>query len=992
MTDISITTADLLSGFPDLDPDSNILPNLNSQLIDHPNLHEQFSLLFLNIRSAPKNITSLEAYLHNINVNFSIIALAETWYTTDTEHLYGLQGYNSSTLSRTAKKGGGLAIYSQNCLNFKLRNDLSDINDHLESLFIEVNKSPFKSFKPLIGVIYRPPNTDPSLFIEALTSLLDTIKAENRPCYIMGDFNLNLLNCDSHPPTQQFLDTMYSHSFIPLHNQPSRITSLTATCIDNIFTNILGTNQLAGILYTDISDHLPLFAVNEAQSAHNCPSHFSFRPINNASISSFVDQLSIESWSNVLSNQDPNLAYDSFLSIFKDHYDTAFPLTTRKTRNSNNRPFKPWITPAIKKSLKHKNKLYKRFHLRPTLYNEITYRRYKKELTITLKQAEKLYYKHLLESNKHNIRKTWKIIKDVIGTPTKSSINSYFTINGKSISNKQEIADNFNSYFANVGTDLASSIPTTDLSVSSFLNGSYSHSFYLSPVDEQEIQNCINNLKPASPGPDHIMPIVIKSCASAISKPLVHLVNLSFLSGVVPDSLKLANVIPIFKAGDKDLLSNHRPISLLNCFAKIYERLMHSRLYKFLDSNCIISKHQFGFRKGFSTDMALITAIDHITEALDNKKHAIGLFLDLRKAFDTVNKEILLNKLHHYGIRGISLKWFDSYLSDRFQMVKISDTTSAKLPITIGVPQGSILGPLLFILYLNDLPNALQKVFPVIFADDTNLFISDSNLERALHTFNNELLTLQKWFIANKLSLNINKTHSMLFTSSSLARSVPLSLNIAGSPINQVSTTKFLGMYIDEKLNWSAHINYISSKLAKSIGILKKVHKILDTETLIQLYYTIVYPYFTYCHLIWAKAPMTYLSRLIGLQKKAIRIISNSQFRAHTDPLFKQLSILKLTDLFSYFCTIFIYKYNKKLLPNQFISNFRLDLSPIQHNYSTRSADNLLCNYPKCRTSLRQSTLKYQSHKLYNNFIIPLSLLNFPSLYQLKRSLKSILL
>ena len=650
-----------------------------------------------------------------------------------------------------------------------------------------------------MGVVYRMPDSSVDMFNERLADILNSVQKENKLFYLLGDLNIDLFKHDVHRPTSEFLDIIYSYNVYPLVTKPTRVTASSATLIDHILSNNIDVSygHAQGILCTSISDHFAVFHIAGNMSTSKLTQPVSpklTRDMRRKNIEKFSTEMQKINWNNLLCINDTQSAYSPFHKMLSDVYDKCFPYKKFDKPYYNK---KPWLTLALKESIKTKNKLYVTSTKGSNKKEKSAqYKLYRNRLYHLLRSAERRYYHDVLVEHKSNLKQSWKIIKSVINKRKYHPLNNKFKYNGKVIDDGFEISNRFNKFFVHVGESLPSVIPQSTKMPSDYLKHDIVNKMYLDPVTENEIDKIILNFRESSAGWDELKPTVIKSIRHCISLPLRHICNLSFRTGIFPDELKIANVVPIFKSGDEMIFSNYRPVSVLPVFSKIIERLMYNRLLKYINDNNLLYKYQFGFQKGRSTHMALIILIDKISEALENGDCVIGIFLDFSKAFDTVDQIILLQKMYLYGIQDTTLSWFENYLSNRKQYVTYNGIKSQTEKINCGVPQGSILGPLLFLIYINDLSTVSEACMSILFADDTDMFFTGKNLKTMATVINEELIRVQEWLHCNKLSLNVLKTHYIIFTSRNKCVN-DVDIHINDAPTERVYATKFLGVQID---------------------------------------------------------------------------------------------------------------------------------------------------------------------------------------------------
>ena len=682
----------------------------------------------------------------------------------------------------------------------------------------------------------------------------------------------------------------------------------------------------------------------------------------------FINSVDLVNWDFVTNINSVNDAYSLFLDKLTNIYDRCFPVRRLNKKSiSNSIPRKPWITSAILTSIRRKNKLYLRFKSSPTDYNKLLLVNYRNKLTNLIRASKKSYYSNLLDNHKNNLKQTWKILNGLLGRDRKKSYPDCFDIEGTVTSDSTVIANGFNKFFINIGPQLSSRIPSINVAPAHFLNNipSPPNSLYFTPTDHEEVLKLCTTLKAGtSPGCDGIKPDAIKAVKHHIARPLVQIFNLSMSTGIVPCQFKLAKVVPIFKSGNPSLCNNYRPISLLPVFSKIFERIIHKRLYNFINQLDLLHPSQFGFRHKFSSYMAVLEAYNTIASNLDIGNHTAGIFLDLSKAFDTISHDILLTKLHHYGVRGGALEWFRNYLTDRKQYVTVNDCNSDTGTVQCGVPQGSVLGPLLFILFINDVTYASNKFSFFIYADDTNIVMSNRNLVQLITSLNTELSKISLWFKVNKLSLNIDKSSYVIFKnrhSNRLYNNIHISID--GNELSKVSYTKFLGVYLDECLTWQKHNSYVINIVSKYSGILFRLKRILPTTTLFSLYNTLVLPHLYYCNIIWSDPNNCCLNSILVKQKRIVRLCTNSTWLAHSKPLFSQLNTLTIHDIHSLIKCLFMFMFKTNCLPSNFDHYFVKNAA--FHDYDTRSTD--LFRPAFFRSDLAKNTIRFQGPLLWNS-------------------------
>lgn len=943
-----------------------------------------FSLFHSNIRSIPRHLDELKVHIDNLDIEFSVIGITESWLQEHNSALYNLENYKHFSRVRHSRSGGGVSLFIKDTISCRIIEEISLVNDIIECLFIEIKKSEVQTSQDVIvGVIYRPPNTDIRLFNDSLSEIIHRIH-NNKLIYLLGDFNINLLNTDNHPATSEFVELMYSFSLFPLISKPTRIQQNSATLIDNIFSNQINCNLLNGILVWDVSDHYPIFVVDNNSSVQQTMNQHRFRDYSETNIRKFINEISIVNWTYVFQTPDCSEAFSLFYKKFRDIYNTCFPIKLSRSRYCNR---KPWLTSALKQSIKIKNKLYVNSKKHPSEYNIRKYKMYKKRLQLVLSEAERNHIHTLLENSKSNIRKSWLVIKSVINKKISNGASQQFCINNSITSNKNIIAESFNDYFINIGNNLCKEISQSGRSPLSYMtNINVQDSLFLQPTDNREIESIIQLMNNSSPGYDDIQVKIIRKSYKSYIAVLVYLINLNMSHGKFPNELKTAKVIPIFKSGDDQLIKNYRPISVLPSFSKIFERVIYKRLYNFINRNDLLYRYQFGFRNSHSATLALTTLIDKVITGFNVGESTLGVFIDYSKAFDTVNHSILLDKLFKYGIRGISHDLISDYLCNRTQYVSYDNCYSSHKSITCGVPQGSILGPLLFLIYINDIYTVSESILPILFADDCNIFIQGQDLNLMTNVINNELQKLKLWIDTNMLSLNIDKTQYMIFSHKKLQSPLIHDVCISNKKIKFVNSIKFLGIMIDSKISWELHSIHIRKKISKGMGIISKAKKYLRKPTLLTLYNAFILPYITYGIEVWGSLIHSFASPIVILQKRILRIISSSSRLAPSFPLFQSSYQLPFYKLYTSKVFIFMYKVEKgihpRIITDMFVKNENIHNLNTRHKASYRT--------PLFKSVKLQRNLRYRG-VIYFNDISKIIDTNC-SLHTVKKHLKLYLL
>lgn len=941
----------------------------------------KFSVIHFNSRSMYANFNTIKEYLQQLLHPFSIIAVSETWFNDDKGIDFELNDYNLNYVNRTNKSGGGVAIYVNKKYKYRILENMTvTINDMLECLSIEIINEKKKNC--IVSCLYRSPGSCVEMFTNWMEKTFSLIS--NKKIFICGDYNIDLINPSNNKTIDDYMSRMYSMSLFPVITRPSRITSHSATLIDNIFTNNMESTNVSGLLICDITDHLPVFTMYEDNSNNQkLPQKYRYiREKTHESINALYNDLMEQDWNAVYSKNDVDTAFDIFLEIFTLAYNKNCPI---RQISKNNTALKcPWLTKGLQNACKKKNALYKQFIRLRTEDSEQRYKLYKNKLTEVLRTRKKLYYTNLINNNKNNIKEVWSILNSIIKGNTKNKVYpNYFVDKNIDNYNMNEVVESFNNFFVNVGPDLAAKVPKCTSNNPDTLIKINPKTMFLSGVTVEEIMDVVNNCKnKISTDCFDINMSIVKQIISSIAKPLTYICNLSFQTGAFPKKMKLAKVIPLYKNGNKHIFTNYRPVSLLPQFSKILEKLFNNRLEKFTDKHNLINESQYGFRIGRSTTMAIIDAVEEITNSLDKKKYAAGVFIDLKKAFDTIDHSILLRKLERYGIRGVALSWIQSYLTGRQQYVKMGENASGYLDIGCGVPQGSVLGPRLFILYINDIFQVSTLLKLILFADDTNIFYSNDDYNNLIHNINNELMKLKTWMDINKLSLNLSKTKVMFF--GNYNPSINTVINIDGVSLDTVSEIKFLGVIIDSKLNWKTHIRHIQGKVSKSISIINKAKYYIDYHALRLLYCSLILPYLTYCVEVWGNNYKSSLHALIILQKRAVRIIHKAKYYEHTNPLFLQSKLLKLLDLVDFYTVQFLFKANRNLLP----VNLQKLFAQREGGYNLRGCGNFKTQ--AVRTTRKSLCVSICGVKLWNQ--LGPDFKKCPNIYQFKSRFKNMVL
>lgn len=870
-------------------------------------------ILAQNIQSIKNKTGELDLILDTIKPD--ILCINEHWLKTcEITHLK-LSNYCLETFfCRTTINRGGVSIYSSTSFKgyFEAVEDfkLLSIENDFECCGIIDKKN-----KCNVISLYRTPAGNLEIFFSKFEELLGLTDTPGYQNFICGDINIDVSS--NTPASQNLQQMLLSHSYRLTINEPTRITATSSTIIDNIITN--SSNILyAKPITTALSDHEAVMTEFIPSPCNDCnitrTQHVRF--FHQESLDYFRFLIKNESWENVVISNDANTAFNEFLDTFLIHFNSAF---TKKLTKTTNKPYdkasKHWITCELRYKCEHKRSLYELQKKFPCSEYKTAYKTFGNKLKAEIAEAKKKSNSNFIKSNGNSVKKMWEVIK-----PNKKCDNKItIKINDDTkVDNPIIVGNMFNQFFANITKNIKLSSPN----LANVGEKKITNSFFVKPYEVNEVWQLIMSLtNKNSSGWDEIPSKTIKAVVDLIAIPLTHAINISVETGTFPEKLKCAVIKPIYKNGNKNEITNYRPIALLSSFSKIYEKAMFLRLSKFLSKFKVISEEQNGFQKNKNTSLAAFQAMMEMTEALENGETIAAVFCDLSKAFDSVHHELLLEKLDKYGIRGLQKSWFQSYLSNRSQCVEIERVRSTWETVTRGVPQGSILGPVLFLLYINDMSSFINYK-SILFADDaTVIYRAPKSIESSHDDISQLLKTLECYFSNNSLNLNIKKTEALIFdrtqNTNQLGNS-PYTIQVANCSV------KFLGIHIDHKLNFSSHTSQMASKVCSLAFLLKELQRTCNLQTAKVAYYAYAESLIRYGIIVWGHC--TGAKTVFTAQKRCVRNLVGAHRLESCKPIFKNLGIMTLPALYTYETANFVRQHS-----NYFMKHI------IDHPHDTRN-------------------------------------------------------
>ena len=802
--------------------------------LEHGGQRKRISIAHLNAESLKNRVRFTEVKEMALEKNFDILSFSETWFNTSVSNAsVHLDGYNIFRLDRLRKKGGGVCAYVKSSLKVKTLKDLTRTSDSgLQQLWLQIQHKHLKSV--IVCIVYRPPDSAISCLTDELMPSYTHALSLKKSIILTGDLNCDLMS--DNPRGDALRSFCVAVNATQLIKDPTRVTNSSSTLIDIVLSSDPGLVKDSGVLDMTISDHFLVYAVLDLKILKPKACYITTRSYKKYNAELFSSDVSYIPW-NILDLADSlDAKVDNFNDLFLACLNDHAPIKTFKLKRKSI----PFITDDIRQLIATRNNLHKIARQSGSLSDWNAFKHQRCKVKLALKKAETEYYNHQILSNKNNSASIWKTIRCAL--PQKVKHDLQYT------KDTAVLAEEFNRFFVSVGgkasfesKKLAETYgfctEPADSSISSTFNPSYDELFEFKPVLCSDVHKVIMDMpNNKAPGYDKVSISTIKDCLSHILPHITSIINQSLETSTFPSAWKKAEVVPHLKDGDHEVPDNNRPISLLPALSKVAEKLALQHYTSFLSDKNRLTKHQSGNKRSHSTETLSVLVIDHLFNAIDEKKVTAMVLIDLSKAFDSICHTGLLNKLQGLGTSAKALNWFQSYLIKREQTTRIGTSISSSLTVTHGVPQGSILGPVLFSLYMNDLPDTITNCSVESYVDDTKLFLSFTTNDKdgALSQIIQDLNNLTRWCCTNRLLINPQKTKLMLFgTRQLVGRLSDITIPFLGKDLSPSPSCKDLGVIFDSNLSFNDHIDYLSSSLLGKLCQINRVRHLFTKDILL---------------------------------------------------------------------------------------------------------------------------------------------------------------